>query len=126
MRVGRRADNDRSRPNRHITAGYRSTTAQWWRTRSAAARYKRPKTAFIRSWEQIDDDTLRIHYTTGVEPCYVLDHVDVVESEESVTVTLFEGSGEGDVACIEIARFVYTDVDLSAPLADRSVVDGSI
>src|SRR3712207_6470836 len=46
-------------------------------------------------WQKIvvgkDDKTLRIHYTSGVEPCYVLDHIEVDEKKDRVVVTLFEG-----------------------------------
>jgi len=41
-----------------------------------------------------------IDFTSGVEPCDVLDHVDVAYGADAVTITLFEGHdpGGGDVA----------------------------
>lgn len=74
-----------------------------------------------------DDQTLRVTYTSGVEPCYVLDSVEVEESPEQVTVTLLQGSdpAAGDAVCIEIAEQRVVEVPLSAPLGDRPVVDGS-
>jgi hypothetical protein len=71
--------------------------------------------------------TLRIKWWSGVEPCNVLDHVDVEETPEKVTVTLYEGHTESDedVACIEIAVLKTTIVELSTPLGDRKVVDGA-
>ncbi len=85
-----------------------------------------PRPVQFDSWEQLDDDTIRVHYTTGVEPCYVLDRVELDETADSVTITLFIGSGQEGVACIEIAMLAFTDVDLAEPLGNRSVVDGSI
>ncbi len=51
-------------------------------------------------------------WTSGVEPCYVLDHVVVEPGTGSFTITLFEGRGPGDNICIEIAQVKQTQVDL--------------
>jgi hypothetical protein len=74
-----------------------------------------------------DDLTVTIDFVSGVEPCYVLDHVDVDESSDRVTITLFEGSdvSAGQVACIEIGVFKRTIVTLDQPLAGREIVDGA-
>jgi hypothetical protein len=74
-----------------------------------------------------DGVTIRIDFVSGVEPCYVLDHVDVVEGDDAVTITLYEGHdpSAGDVACIEIGVFKRTSVTLSAPIGDREIVDGA-
>ena len=71
--------------------------------------------------------TVTIDFVSGVEPCYVLDHVDVDESADAVTITLFEGSdtAAGQVACIEIGVFKRTIVTLDQPLAGRDIVDGA-
>ena len=52
-----------------------------------------------------DDTTLTIVFWSGLEPCSVLDHVDVSYAADTVTVTLFQGSDPhaGDVPCIDIA-----------------------
>jgi hypothetical protein len=80
-------------------------------------------------WESYEADgrTVTIAYWSGVEPCAVLDHVEVEEGDKRVTVTLFEGNSpsDEDVACIEIAVFKGTVVELSEPLGDRKVVDGA-
>jgi hypothetical protein len=68
---------------------------------------------------------LTVRWWSGVEPCHVLASVDVVETRRKVTVTLFEGSGDPDAACIEIAERLRTTVRLQRPLGDRTVVDGS-
>lgn len=74
-----------------------------------------------------DGATLRVTYWSGVEPCYVLDHVEVEETDERVTVTLHEGHdpAQADTACIEIAVQKTVDVRLERPLGDREVVDGA-
>ena len=63
------------------------------------------QTAFDTATIGADDTTLTIVFWSGVEPCYVLDHVDVSYAADAVTVTLFQGSdpNAGDVACIDIA-----------------------
>ena len=57
--------------------------------------------------------TLTIDYTSGVEPCYVLDSIVVaVGDARTFAITLREGHGPGDVVCIEIAEFKRAIVDL--------------
>jgi hypothetical protein len=74
-----------------------------------------------------DDVTVTVTYWTGVEPCVVLDHVDVAYGSSAVTITLFVGSDPtaGNVACPEIAALRSTLVTLDEPLAGRSLVDGA-
>jgi hypothetical protein len=58
--------------------------------------------------------TLAIDYTSGVEPCYVLDSIVVAVGADAGTfaITLREGHGPGDVVCIEIAESKRAIVDL--------------
>jgi hypothetical protein len=74
-----------------------------------------------------DDRTLTIFFWSGVEPCYVLDHVDLAYGPGAITVTLFEGhdASAGDVACIEIALLKKVVVQLDEPVGDRRIVDGA-
>lgn len=72
-----------------------------------------------------DDRTLTVVWTSGVEPCYVLDRVEVRSEPDRVVVTLWEGAGAADVACIEIAVRKAVVVELPGPLDGRRVVDGS-
>jgi hypothetical protein len=51
-------------------------------------------------------------WTSGVEPCYVLDRIVVEKGADSFTITLFEGRGPGDPICIEIAQTKRTQIDL--------------
>lgn len=70
---------------------------------------------------------LEVTFSSGIEPCNVLDYVDVSETESTVTITLFEGSTptDEDIACIEIAVFKSVVVELEGPLGDRKVKDGT-
>jgi hypothetical protein len=74
-----------------------------------------------------DGRTLTIFFWSGVEPCYVLDHVDVSYGPGAITVTLFEGhdATASDVACIEIALIKKVVVQLDEPVGDRQIVDGA-
>ena len=84
-------------------------------------------TAFDAATIGDDDITLTITFWSGVEPCAVLDHVDVAYGTDAVTVTLYQGSdpNAGDVACIEIAVLKQVTVTLNQPLAARDIVDGT-
>jgi hypothetical protein len=53
-----------------------------------------------------------IAFTSGVEPCSILDSIVVARAAGSFTMTLREGRGPGDVVCIEIAEMKRALVDL--------------
>lgn len=58
---------------------------------------------------------VRVRWWGGIEPCEVLDSVDVVRDGATFTITARVGSAAaGQVACIEIARDTATLVDLGA------------
>jgi hypothetical protein len=57
--------------------------------------------------------TLTIDYTSGVEPCNVLDSIVVAVDGKAFAITLREGHGpQQDVVCIEIAESKRAVVDL--------------
>ena len=74
-----------------------------------------------------DDRTVTIDFVSGVEPCYVLDRVDVVYEPNTVTITLFEGHdpAQPDAVCIDIGVFERVVISLDEPLAGRTIVDGA-
>ncbi len=74
-----------------------------------------------------DGTRVRVTWWSGVEPCYVLDHVDVAEDAAAVVITVYEGRdpAAGDVACIELAVQKSTLVTLVEPLGKRQLVDGA-
>ncbi|MGH2818337.1 MAG: hypothetical protein ACRDJS_07765 [Actinomycetota bacterium] len=79
------------------------------------------------SIRKVNRRTLLVRFTSGVEPCYVLDHVDVEYGNRHVAITLFEGHDpeEEDVACIEIAELKQVRVELAEGLDGRRVTDGA-
>jgi hypothetical protein len=76
--------------------------------------------------EIIDGDTIKVYFYSGVEPCHVLDHVDLDYGAKKVRVTLYQGTGENaaDKPCIELAVHKAVEIDLDEPLDGRRVVDG--
>ncbi len=55
---------------------------------------------------------VKVTWYSGVEPCNVLDSVKVERSGTDIAVTPFEGSGDANAMCIEIAVLKATIVDL--------------
>jgi hypothetical protein len=74
-----------------------------------------------------DGRRLTVIFWSGIEPCNVLDRVEVEETAGSVTITLYEGSAPAarNTACIEIAVKKAVEVELDEPLGGRKVVDGA-
>ena len=74
-----------------------------------------------------DGRTLTVFFWSGVEPCYVLAHINADYGPGAITITLFEGhdASAGDVACIEIALLKKVVVQLDEPVGDRRIVDGA-
>ncbi|MCT9932096.1 hypothetical protein N5079_17985 [Planotetraspora sp. A-T 1434] len=68
---------------------------------------------------------LRITWTSGIAPCWVLDRVRVKETSRKVTVTLYEGHTKDAGMCVLIAVRKTTTVRLKTPLGHRHVVDGA-
>jgi hypothetical protein len=69
-----------------------------------------------------------VPFYNGIEPCYALADVQVAETPDAVTVSLFggtPGSSDGPDVCIEIAQLFEVEVPLDAPLGDRTIVDGN-
>lgn len=55
---------------------------------------------------------VRVEWTSGVEPCYTLAAVHVERDGDAFTLQVLEGSTGQDMACIDIAMFKATLVDL--------------
>lgn len=74
-----------------------------------------------------DGRTVDVRFWSGIEPCSVLDHVDVSYGSDTVTITLFEGSdpSAGMVACSDIAVLDQVTVPLDQEVAHRTIVDGA-
>lgn len=84
-----------------------------------------------RPWDRVvpneDQTELTVFWSSGVAPCTVLDRVDVEETEDTVTITVYEGSDPAnpDAMCIQIAEYKAHTVELSGELGPRSIVDGA-
>jgi len=83
--------------------------------------------AFTSTAVRSDDRTLDVRFWSGIEPCSVLDHVDVAYGADAVMITLFEGSdpSAGMVACPDIAMLKQATVQLDQALAGRRIIDGA-
>lgn len=64
-------------------------------------------------------------FTSGVEPCFVLDSVVVQRGPGSVAITLVEGRGPGNVACRLMAVTKKTAVDLGELASGRYLITDS-
>jgi len=65
----------------------------------------------------VEDDgtaTADLRWYSGVEPCNQLDRVEIARDDAAKTIhlTVIEGSGGGDMMCIEIAELHASAVDL--------------
>ena len=62
---------------------------------------------------------------SGVEPCNTLDTILVAQAAGTFTITLREGHGPGEVACIDLAQLKATRIDLGdLEPGTYTVVDG--
>ncbi len=78
----------------------------------------------IRSVRSPGGGSLELTVEGGVEPCFIIDRVDVVETGEQVELTVHAGSEPGAI-CIQIIELHTTTVTLDQPLDGRTVVDGT-
>jgi hypothetical protein len=74
-----------------------------------------------------DDRTFLLIYWSGVEPCNVLDRVEIKEAADKVVATIYEGAAadQQNVACIEIAVQKAVEITLDEPLGERQLVNGA-
>jgi hypothetical protein len=75
--------------------------------------------------EPVGPRAVRIEFYGGVEACEGLDHVDVEETSNRVTITLFVGRVPEAEVCIEIAVLKSVTVEVDEPVRGRDLVDGS-
>jgi len=75
--------------------------------------------------ELVGPARLRLEFYGGVEECEGLDRVEVEESRDAVTVTLFVGRVPTAEVCIEIAVLKSVTVSVDGPISGREIVDGA-
>ena len=77
---------------------------------------------------RVDDRRVRIGFFMPPGPtCYRLVEVEVEESADAASITLWVAPHEDPLAgaCSEDPARTTTEVDLQAPIGDRTVLDGS-
>jgi hypothetical protein len=75
--------------------------------------------------EPVGPRRVRVEFYGGVEECEGLDHVDVAETGERVTITLFVGRVPEAEVCIELAVLKSVTIEVEESLRGRHIVDGS-
>jgi hypothetical protein len=83
-----------------------------------------PHPLAIESWSRLPaGDQISVRFTTGTPTCYGV-HAQVQETADLVAVRLVSGTRADavDRACIEIAVFGETTVNLGTPVGNRAVV----
>ena len=75
--------------------------------------------------EPVAPGRIRVEFYGGVEECEGLDRVEVRETADSVSITLFTGRLPEAEVCIEIAVLKATTVELDSPLRGREILDGA-
>lgn len=74
-----------------------------------------------------DDQTaLIVTWWGGNLDCQGLDHVEVDETDEAVTLTVLTGREPDVEICTEEAIYLATTVELSGELGPRSILDGTV
>jgi len=51
-------------------------------------------------------------WTSGVEPCTILDSIVVAKGEGTYTVTLREGNSPQEIACVALAEQHFTEFEI--------------
>jgi hypothetical protein len=86
------------------------------------------ETVPIDCMRRVDQKRVRIGFSMPPGPaCYTLSGVDVVEAADAVSIALWVTAIADPAAgaCPEEASRTATEIDLEAPVADRSLLDGS-
>ena len=103
-----------------------------WRTREAQIVEpggEDERTVAIDCIRSIERRRLRIGFTLpGGPDCWRLSRVDVVETADAVSVTLFVSRSDDPTAgaCAPEARPVRTEIDLQQAAGTRELLDGSL
>lgn len=81
-------------------------------------------------WESVspvdaEQTVLEVQWFGGNEACFGLDRVELEETADAVSITVFTGREPGDQVCTMEAALKSTEVELSEPLGPRSILDGA-
>jgi hypothetical protein len=75
---------------------------------------------------RVDGSTIVVTatWTSGVEPCNVLDSIEVAQGSGTYTITLREGHGPEEIACIAIAEQHKTEFEIpNVPPGTYTIAD---
>lgn len=63
---------------------------------------------------RVDGSTIHVTavWTSGVEPCTILDSIVVAKGEGTYTVTLREGNSPQEIACVALAEQHFTEFEI--------------
>jgi len=95
---------------------------------AAAARGVDEQPLPIECMHQIANRRVRIGLILpGGPSCHLLGRVELVESADAISITLFSAVDDDPAAgaCPEEPRQVVTEIDVAAPVDDRALLDGS-
>lgn len=75
----------------------------------------------------VDGRALRVSFSGGTPPCFVLATAEVVERDDEVIVNVRAGTQEGTdhAVCTTVVEMQQVEIELSAELGDRLLLDGS-
>jgi len=69
-----------------------------------------------------DGNEVRFAVWMGLEPCDVIDRVEVTETDASVEVEIFRGTGDIAATCVAMAVERIVVAELDAPLGARVLI----
>ena len=90
-----------------------------WRVITATGTALNPQPLTEAEVISIEDDIVALGIFMGVEPCSVIDRVEIEETADAVDIVIFSGTGDPAATCIAIAEARAVVVALDAPLGDR-------
>lgn len=75
----------------------------------------------------VDGTTLRVSFSGGHAPCFVVDTAEAVESDDAVVVNVRAGAAKGtdQASCTTIVELQYVEIELEKELGARQLLDGS-
>lgn len=75
----------------------------------------------------VEGTTVRVSFSGGHPPCFVIESADAVERDDAVIVIVRAGAAPGtdQATCTTIVEMQQVELDLAAELGDRQLLDGS-
>ena len=76
----------------------------------------------------LDGSTLRVSFSGGHPPCFVVDTAEVVERDDAVIVNVRAGAAKGtdQASCTTDVEMQYVEIELADELGTRALLNGSL